>query len=375
LRILNVVSVLSAKEGGGNAERVTQLSRELSSAGVECTVITLAIGNPHSRKSQLGTARLKVLPCRNHRFQIPDLRAGSLEAIVSDVDVIHLMGYWSLLGVAVATIAKRKGIPYVISPAGALPLFGRSRWIKWAFNTLIGRKLVRSASGWIAVTASELPDFERYGVDTRKVEVIPNGVVESDFDVAADALVELPSAPFILFMGRLNSIKGPDLLLDAFIEIAGDFPRVELVFAGPDEGLGASLRQRVEAAGLTGRVHFLGFVSGHTKTAAYRGASLLVVPSRIEAMSIVAVEAGVCGTPVLMTDQCGLEDVKEVAPDLVVPVSARALADGLTYALGDLERLRSLGLVWQEIVRKRFLWSDIGRRFSSLLEGLARKAL
>ena len=373
--MLNVVSVLSAKEGGGNAERTAQLSRALVGAGVDCTVLTLAIGDPQARLSQLEGAKLIMLPCRNIRFQVPDFGTYPLGDIVRSADVIHLMGYWSLLGVSVARIADRERIPYVVSPAGALPRFGRSRHIKGLFNLLVGYRLMRRAAGWIAVTGSELKDFESYGVDPRRVAIIPNGVVESDFEVAADALVELPIAPFILFMGRLNSIKGPDLLLDAFAQVAGDFPQVELVFAGTDEGLGALLRQRAEAAGLMGRVRFLGFISGRSKSAAYRAASLLVVPSRIEAMSIVAVEAGVCGTPVLMTDQCGLDDVREVSPDLVVPVSSRALAIGLSYALSDLGRLRSLGLIWQGIVRKRFLWSDVGGQFRNYLGGISSKGV
>lgn len=379
MRVLNVVSVLSAHEGGGNAERTVQLSRALSGIGVDCTVLTLDIGDPEARRGQLGAARLVVLPCLNKRFQVPCPTLSSLSTLsqlARSADVIHLMGYWNLLGVAVAHAAERAGVPYVLSPAGALPLFGRSRLLKRLFNQAVGQHLVARAAGWVAVTASELPDFQRYGVAPDKVEVIPNGVVEADFaripDLAGGG-AGLPDARFVLFMGRLNSIKGPDLLLEAFIEVAKDYPDVQLVFAGPDEGLGESLRSRAAEAGLAERVRFLGFVAGSAKTAAYRAASLLVVPSRLEAMSIVAVEAGVCATPVLMTDQCGLDELREVDPGLVVPVSAGALAVGLAAALRDPGSLKRRGLAWQAIVRRRFLWTDIGSRFRQYLETVARR--
>lgn len=376
MRVLNVVSVLSAREGGGNAERTAQLSRALAGIDVECTVLTLDIGDPSGRLHQLGGARLVVLPCINRRFQVPSTMPSTLVGLVRNADVIHLMGYWSFLGAAVARIAEREGVPYVISPAGALPLFGRSRWLKRVFNVVVGQHLVKRAAGWVAVTASELPDFQRYGIDPGKVEVIPNGVDEADFaddPNASASMATLPADPFVLFMGRLNRIKGPDLLLDAFIRVAPDFPKVKLVFAGPDEGLAGALRERATAAGLADRVHLIGFVSGCAKTAAYRAASLLVVPSRLEAMSIVAVEAGVCATPVLMTDQCGLDDVREVAPCLVVPVSVDALASGLKAALSDLAVLKRWGTAWQSIVRDRFLWADIGGRFRDYLWSLSRK--
>lgn len=376
MRVLNVVSVLSAHEGGGNAERTVQLSRALSGIGVECTVLTLDVGDPEARRDQLGGARLVVLPCLHQRFQVPCPAPSLLPELVRSADVIHLMGYWSLLGVAVARAAERAGVPYVISPAGALPLFGRSRLLKRLFNLVVGRRLVAQAAGWVAVTASELPDFQRYGVAPDKVAIIPNGVVEADFARASEAKVAgagLPDARFVLFMGRLNSIKGPDLLLEAFIAVANDHPDVQLVFAGPDEGLGDSLRARAASAGLAERIRFLGFVSGSAKTAAYRTASLLVVPSRLEAMSIVAVEAGVCATPVLMTDQCGLDELREVDPGLVVPVSAAALAAGLGAALRNPELLKRWGLAWQAIVRGRFLWTDIGARFRQYLDTVARR--
>jgi glycosyltransferase involved in cell wall biosynthesis len=374
MRVLNVVSVLSAHDGGGNAERTAQLSRELARSGDKCTVLTLDIGNPEARRTQLGAAQLILVPSLNRRFQVPDLVTFSLTDIVHKADVIHLMGYWSLLCVAVARIAERQGIPYVISPAGALPLFGRSQLIKRLFNQLVGHRMVRRASGWIAVTAAELPDFQSYGVDPLRVNLIPNGVVEADFATAPiSSGLMLPRGPFVLFMGRLNRIKGPDLLLDAFIQVAQRFPQLELVFAGPDEGLEPGLRRRAQEAGLVARVHFLGFVSGTGKTMAYRAASILVVPSRQEAMSIVAVEAGVCGTPVLMTDQCGLDDLREVDSELVVQATPQALAIGLIAALADEARLREWGLTWQGIVRQRFLWSDIGRRFRDYLGMLGRK--
>ena len=71
--------------------------------------------------------------------------------------------------------------PYVVCPAGALPLYGRSKWLKRCYNFIIGDAIIRNASGWIAVTEAEFPQFEEYGVDSSLVTVIPNGVSKEDF--------------------------------------------------------------------------------------------------------------------------------------------------------------------------------------------------
>jgi glycosyltransferase involved in cell wall biosynthesis len=367
MRILNVVSVLSAREGGGNAERTVQLTRALCTAGESCTVITLDIGDWQARKVLLGNASLVILTCLNQRFQVPVLQWGRIIELVRQVDVIHCMGHWSLLAVMVSLAANRRGVPYVVSPAGALPLFGRSKLFKQVFNWIVGRRFVRDAAGWIAVTKSELPDFVNYGVPAERIEIIPNGVLETDFNHRYEennrVWDRLPSGQFILFMGRLNSIKGPDLLLEAFIRIHHDFPNVSLVFAGPDEGMKISLEQRVATCGLEEIVRFVGFVSGEQKAVAYHAATLLVVPSRMEAMSIVAVEAGICGKPVLITDQCGLSDLAEINAGLIVPATFDGLAAGLRLAFEDLGRLESWGIRWQSLVRERFQWHNLALKF------------
>jgi glycosyltransferase involved in cell wall biosynthesis len=146
-----------------------------------------------------------------------------------------------------------------------------------------------------------------------------------------------------------------------------------LVFAGPDEGLGDTLAQEAETRGLRDRVHFLGFVSGVDKSLAYRSASLLVVPSRREAMSIVAVEGGICGVPVLMTDQCGLDELAEIDPGLLVTATVEGLVSGLQMALADRQRLEQWGRRWETLVRERYSWTDLAFNLTGYLQKIARK--
>jgi glycosyltransferase involved in cell wall biosynthesis len=313
-----------------------------------------------------------VLPCLSERYQLPVPLWHRIVEQVRQADVIHFMGYWSLLAVLVSLAAKRCGVPCIVSAAGAPPIYGRSKFRKLIFNWMIGRNFVGKAAGWIAITKSERTDFGKYGVPIERVAVIPNGIVEADYVCSDEDQAclkgRLPSGQFILFMGRLNPIKGPDLLLEAFIRVQHDFPSVSLVFAGPDEGMRTHLEIRAKECGILEKVFFLGFVGGIEKVAAYRAATMLVVPSRMEAMSIVAVEAGICGISVLITDQCGLNDLSEVNAGLVVPASEEGLAAGLRSALSDLDRLQAWGIKWQSLVRERFLWRDLAIRFKDYFE-------
>ena len=266
---------------------------------------------------------------------------------------------------------------YVVCPAGSLPIFGRSATLKRIYNFLVGNAIIRDASACIAVTASELPHFEMYGVDPSKVVVIPNGVNQADFPLANKqeflSKYGLPDAPIILFMGRLNPIKGPDLLLLAVIQVAAQLATFQLVFVGPDGGMLGQLVETAEHSGLSGRIHFLGYLSGIDKSAAYRSARLLVVPSRHEAMSIVAIEAGICGTPVLLTDQCGFSDIRDVDTRLEVPATADGIAQGLTQLLSNTGILTTIAPMWNNYVVQRFTWDAIGPSYLALYKRIGVK--
>lgn len=344
MKVLNVNSCLSLKTGGGTAERTFQMSRFLARSGVDTKVLTLDIELNDSIIKGLQPATLVAIPCIFKRFYIPKFQWKLMKKLVAEADVIHLMGHWGILNALVYFAARRANKPYAVCPAGALPLFGRSRIIKHIYNWLIGNQIIRNAAAWIAVTESEFPQFEQYGISASKVTVIPNGVdVDTFLPVDSSGFAKkfgLLSMPIILFMGRLNPIKGPDLLLEAFINIQDKLPDFQLVFAGPDGGMLQSLEQRAAEVALTHKVHFVGYLDGIDKIMAYQAATLMVVPSRLEAMSIVALEAAVSGTPVMVTDQCGFGELKLICPDFEVSADASGIANGLCSLLSDPEKLK-----------------------------------
>jgi glycosyltransferase involved in cell wall biosynthesis len=374
MRVLNVNSSLDFETGGGMAERTFQMSRFLTKAKVQCTVLTIDTGQDVSRAAALAPAKIFAMRLLCRRFYIPRINWKTVKSLVYDADIIHLMGHWSLLNALVYIAARRAGKPYVVCPAGSLPLFGRSGAIKRIYNLLIGNAIIRNASAWIAVTPGEFPHFESYGIATSRVTVISNGVCAEDFAVAdVEAFRHakgLSHTAVILFMGRLNLIKGPELLLQAFSLIQNRILEYHLVFAGPDEGMQSGLAELAQREGIADRVHFLGFLGGEDKSAAYRLAKLLVVPSRQEAMSIVALEAAVCGTPVMLTDQCGFGEIKMVDPRLEVLATAEGIADGLVQLIMEPGLLDRVGPAFEDFVSRRYTWSVIVSEYLDLYKAI-----
>jgi glycosyltransferase involved in cell wall biosynthesis len=375
LRVLNVNATLDPVSGGGTTERTFQLSRSMARAGTECAVLTLDGGLAPERMEALAGARVFALPLLWGRYYVPKVSLASLEKVrvaVEGSDVVHLMNHWTFLNAVVYLLARRLGKPYVVCPAGALPIYGRSRHLKAVYNRLVGYGIIRNAAGHVAITADEIPHFEAYGIKAGRVSVIPNGIDPSDYRAKDDAGFRqrygLGGAPFILFVGRLNHIKGPDLLLKAFARAKYELPGHLLVFAGPDEGMLSELQKDVAGSMLGDRVRFVGYLGDEEKSRAYHAADLLVVPSRQEAMSIVALEAGICGTPVLLTDRCGFDEIGSAGGGRVVSASVEGLRAGLVELLEDPAGLTRMGENLRRLAQDRYTWNSAIEEYLKLYE-------
>lgn len=360
MKILNVNFSMDPKTGGGTAERTLQLSRFLTKNNVICTALTLNLNTLNNKiLEDLQGVNIIMLPCLLRRFYIPFVSFKKLKAIVSEVDIIHLIGHWTLLNALVFYMARKLNKPYVFCPAGALSIFGRSKIIKKIYNWIVGNKILKNASRLIAITENEISLFQQYGVAGNKISLIPNGICVDDFRVKKEwSFSPRNNFPekYLLFVGRLNYIKGPDLLLEAFAKIAADLNGYHLVFAGPDDGMLQSLENKSHALHLQDRVHFVGYVEGQEKAWLYSHASLLVIPSRQEAMSIVVLEGGVLGKPVLMTDQCGFSEVAAHQGGMVVPASAEGLEIGLRRLLLSNLSLEAMGKNLQQHIFDHYSW-------------------
>jgi glycosyltransferase involved in cell wall biosynthesis len=378
MKVLNVNHLLDAESGGGTAERTFQLSRFLAKSGVDCTVLALDIGVTPCRIEALEGARVVALPCLNRRYFVPRVSFSALDRLVAGADIVHLSGHWTLLNALVYRASRKQGKPYAFCPAGALKSFGRSLALKRRYDTWVGRDLARSAAACIAITEEELADFEAYSVASDRVTIIPNGIdpaqyrrtAKEEAQIRFAARFGLGTFPYILFLGRLNEIKGPDLLLTAFSRIAARFPAMHLVFAGPDGGMLESLRSTAKAANLADKVHFTGYVSGEDKSIVLNAADLMAIPSRHEAMSIVVLEAGACGAPVMFTDTCGLNNIAAIGAGTMVQASAGALAEGLVAMLSDAAAMRAAGMRLAALVEREYQWKTQAERYISLYESL-----
>ena len=143
----------------------------------------------------------------------------------------------------------------------------------------------------------------------------------------------------VLFVGRLTRQKGVDTLLRAAQRVGAP---LTICGAGPEE---AALRTLAGELGIAPRVRWLATQPQVRLAALYREAAVVAMPSREEGLGLVAVEAGLCGTPVVGFRSGGLIDVvDDGATGYLVPTGdASALADAIDRVTGDVALARALG--------------------------------
>ncbi|WP_373999510.1 glycosyltransferase [Bdellovibrio bacteriovorus] len=372
MRILSVNHTLDPIHGGGTAERVFKMSQELINRGIECTILTMTTGE---KQRNLVGGRIVVLPLLNKRFFIPKFLFKGIFTEVRRADVIHIMGHWTLLNVLVWIAVKIMKKPYVHCPAGALEIVGRSKIIKNLYNVIVGKRIVKEADHCIAITSSERKAFYDYGVYDKRISIIPNAVSAPDVsDSGSSFSSKLANADrrFVLYLGRLSYIKGVDLLVDAFCSLIEEIKEFDLVIAGPDDGLLSQLKDKVNHSKAQDRIHFVGYVGGVEKFEAYKNASILVIPSRREAMSLVVLEAGVMGTPSVFTDQCGLESFAAAGCGWMIPATVDGIRQGLISALSSPDDIKIKGESAKQIVLSKYSWDAIADMYTRLFQSLVR---
>jgi glycosyltransferase involved in cell wall biosynthesis len=391
MRILNVTpSYAPFLEFGGPPVKVRALSEALVQRGHQVTVVTadwnLAARfpggevppstsmSPFGWRCEANGVQAIYLPTWFHYRALswnPAVKRFA-RARLQNCDVVHIFGLYDLLGPAIAATCRVKNIPYVVEPIGMFRPIVRSFWKKRLYHSSLGKPLLAGARKLIVTSEQEADELVLGSIAPDKTFLRRNGVeipqVLPDRN-AFRAKRGIPAnAKVILFLGRLSSKKSPDLLLQAFARLGSTLHDVDarLVFAGPDhEGMSANLSRLADRFGVTPRVLFTGPLFDTAKWEAYRDADVFVLPSQNENFGNTAAEAVGAGTPVVVTENCGVAPLLAGVAGLVVPHDAAALSEALRRLLIDSVLQARLSAGCAEVT-SRLGWAEPAAAMESL---------
>jgi glycosyltransferase involved in cell wall biosynthesis len=209
----------------------------------------------------------------------------------------------------------------------------------------------------------------QYGVPDWKLRTVHNGVNCSRFDGYIDPAVCRgahgigPLDPMALYVGRLSTQKGPDLLLEAvpgILEHRGD---AKVVFVG-DGDMRPHLEHRAREMGVSHAVRFLGALpSGGELVDLYKSTDVVCVPSRNEPFGMVILEAWAAGKPVVVTENGGPRYFTSHGEDgFVVYANSPSICWGINTIFGDFEHARWMGERGRVKAAYGFSWDALVRQ-------------
>lgn len=392
------LATLGGRDAGGMNVYVRELSRHIAHLGLPVDIFTRRTDprTPETIDLLPGVRVVAVTagppePLEKNRLfhYLPDF---AIEAALYSLrqgvryDVAHAH-YW-LSGWAAHLLSRYWETPFVQmfhTTAHMKNAVSPAQLRESELRTRIERRLVHLADSIIAANPDERADLIwRQHTPADKVCTVPPGV---DLDLFAPRdraqcrrELELPlNDKVVLFVGRIDPIKGIDTLLDAAARLAATGSRPCFVFIGgdlDDEGNPTSpLADVVREANdrkVAGSFRFVGSQPQNRLPVFYGAADVVAVPSRYESFGLVAIEAMACGTPVVASRVGGLRfTIEEGANGLLVPHDdAASLAAAIRRVLTD-DRLRARMSTGARETARRFAWPAVASQICHVYQQLA----
>ncbi len=378
-------------DGGGMNVYVRSFASALARAGVECDVLTRAEHEgaasivelePGLRVVNLRAGPVRSVAKNELRGLVDDLVAAARDHLARTPAFDGLHAHYWISGAVGHQLKHELDLPLVTT----FHTLAHTKAAAGVDDDPIDRahveaEVVACSDRVVASTLEERAELVAdYGADPERIEVIPPGVDHATFwpgdRDAARARLGLPGGPVLLFVGRIQPLKGADLAVRCLAELPGDATLV--VVGGPSGADGAAELERLHALArdldLTERVRWVPPQPHEELADWYRSADVCLVPSRSESFGLVALEAAACGTPVVATNVGGLRSLVDHGQTgyLVDVRTASAFAEPVERLLGDADLAQEMGrnasarsgrYTWSiTAARLRRVYADLGAR-------------
>jgi glycosyltransferase involved in cell wall biosynthesis len=240
--------------------------------------------------------------------------------------------------------------------------YNRANILGFEMKRLFEERLIASVNTVFALNA----DLQKYVLQKRprRVAVVPNGIETDLYHPGTEE-------PYILYAGKIDRVKGTDILIRAFSLIEEKIGvRLRLVGSGKHE---RQMRELAHGLGLDARVEFIPWASRETLRQQMSRCQVFVLPSRFETFGTVLLEAMACAKPVVATTTMGSRAIVQDKLNgiLVQPEDPTALAEAMTILLMDEGIRRRLGNAARSHVQSDYDF----RHLAAVVEGEYRRTL
>lgn len=368
MRIRHFLSSLHPKYGGPTASVPVQCCG-ISSEGADTALVTYTESRPFEDK--LKKRGVEIVDFDRPSSRIADVLHLPLRRQLSkgdDADIYHYHGVWMPSNHWVAKYARKHGKKTVLNPRGDLEIarINYNSWKKLKKQIvwwLFGKKDTQNVSCIIVTSEQEKQAVRSLGI-TAPIAIIPNGI---EIDAYPTTITHKShEKKTILFLSRVNPIKGIEYLLDAWAEIPkSDRVNWQIHIAGNSDPKDYvdELKRKAKELGLTDTVLFVGPITGADKLEKYQNCDLFVLPTLNENFGNVVAEAMMCELPVITTKNAPWRVLEDYKCGWWIDLSVDNLKKALCEAMSLTEEERwELGKKGKRCIEDNFASAAVAKK-------------
>jgi glycosyltransferase involved in cell wall biosynthesis len=367
---------------GGDVNVCKNLSKKLDEAGYSITILT----TDYKIKSEdividSGSIEVVLLKSRLRLglfFFTPDIFKW-IRRNLDKYDLVHLQNYRSFQSAMISSGCEKREIPVVLQPHGNLIRVGGRQFEKKIFDFVWGNKILGNSDRFIVLTEEERGRALNRGISENKITVIANAIDDQKYSVLPrrgifrDKYNISQEANVIIFLGRLHKLKGLDILLDAFKLLHLKDNNSVLVIAGSDFGYKKNILDTITEYGLENSVVLTGHLNENEKISALVDSDIFTLPSYSEGFPTAVIEAFACGLPVIVSHECGVDDIVKDVAGIVIENNRDNLSNAILYLIENPEIRKKYGEGGKSIVKDRFNWNLILGKYTDIYESLLNR--
>jgi glycosyltransferase involved in cell wall biosynthesis len=387
MKVLHVIPSLSPALGGPT-QVALKIVRAIRHQGIDAEIVT----TNHDHKSHLDLTLNQLIEYEGvpvwflpvdyalKEYLFTSALATWLWQRISDYDLLDNHYLFSYVPTCAAAIARHQKIPYTVRTQGQLTPWAlrQSSVKKQLYTALIERRNLKHAAAIHCTTQQEEEDLRNFGIKTPAI-TLPLGVQPATLIANAKSelrqLYQIPGDRLIvLFLSRLHPKKRPDLLIEAFQQVASQNSSSHLLIAGSGEAdYLAYLQQLTTQKQLRDHITFTGLITGHQKNILLQGADIFALPSYSENFGIAVAEAMAAGLPVIVTP--GVQIAPEIfAAQGGIIVNDRAeLIVALTQLLESPKMRSHLSQNAMKLAQDRYNWDSIASQLIAAYGAIRKK--
>lgn len=355
MKILHIVSSLD-KSAGGPSRSVPQTCEHLAALGIEVVLIARPSRN---------TVTLNCSENFNVRYKsFLQLVRFASNLKKNDFDIIHLQHIWDPYIDVIARAARKKGIPYLVTPRGMLEpwIMNRNRWKKNLAMFLYQKKDIKAVACIQVTGVLEKKHVRQLGF-CNPIALIPNGI---DLSKIPDFKIEFGSKK-IVFLSRIHPKKGIEILLEAWKQISNKDWTLEIA-GNCESNYIKKLQSKIETEGIK-HVRLLGPLYEADKWDYLKSADLMVLPTYSENFGIVVAESLAIGLPVITTTGTPWQELNTTRSGWCIEPKVQDLTTTLNKAISlSPGELKEMGQNGRKLIEKKYDIKQIARQIADMYE-------